>query len=366
MDTAASAQRDAFSKKLIDILNAGALNLAMGIGYRTRLFDVMDELARPSSIGDIAAEAGLTERYVREWLGIMVCGGIVALSHDESGEDLFLLPTAHADLITRRAGNANLGVYTQEIPLLTRTALSSVLAGFTSGDGVDYACYTEFQSFMTQLADAKHRQVLVDTFLPSVDGGRLVEKLASGICVCDLGCGEGLAPLLMAAAFPGSRFTGIDISQEALEKARAAASALSLTNVEFLEVDAAELAADSPLADSFDYVTAFDAIHDQTRPLEALRGVLAALKPGGVFSMVDIDASSDLAKNVEHSMGPFLYTVSLMHCMPVGLAGGGAGLGMMWGRERAVTMLREAGFADVAVLEIPEDPFNLHFFCRKP
>jgi hypothetical protein len=64
-------------------------------------------------------------------------------------------------------------------------------------------------------------------------------------------------------------------------------------------------------------------------------------------------------------MGAFLYTVSLMHCMPVGLVDGGAGLGMMWGREKAEEMLREAGFTDVFVQEIPEDPFNLHFFCRK-
>ena len=64
-------------------------------------------------------------------------------------------------------------------------------------------------------------------------------------------------------------------------------------------------------------------------------------------------------------MGPFLYTVSLMHCMPVGLVGGGAGLGMMWGRQKAVQMLNEAGFKTVQVLDIPEDPFNLHFLCRK-
>jgi ubiquinone/menaquinone biosynthesis C-methylase UbiE len=119
------------------------------------------------------------------------------------------------------------------------------------------------------------------------------------------------------------------------------------------------------LRGSFDYVTAFDAIHDQTQPMMALQGIHAVLKDGGVFSMVDIAASSDLNKNMDHPMGMFLYTVSLMHCMPVGLADGGTGLGMMWGREKAVSMLKAAGFADVSVEEIPEDPFNLHFFCRK-
>jgi len=68
---------------------------------------------------------------------------------------------------------------------------------------------------------------------------------------------------------------------------------------------------------------------------------------------------------VELSMGPFLYTVSLMHCMPVGLVDGGHGLGMMWGREKAVELLKAAGFKNVQAQEIPEDPFNLHYFCRK-
>jgi ubiquinone/menaquinone biosynthesis C-methylase UbiE len=275
------------------------------------------------------------------------------------------LPQEHADLITRRAGPANLGVYTQEIPLLTRCALNEVLAGFETGQGVGYAHYPRFQQFMGQLADAKHREVLVDTFLPSVDQGDVVRRMTAGIQVCDLGCAEGVALILMAQAFPRSRFVGLDISDEALDKARADAQDQGLTNITFLHRDAAALNTSSDLAGTFDYVTAFDAIHDQTRPLAALRGVHALLKPGGVFSMVDIAAGSRLADNRDHPMGAFLYTVSLMHCMPVGLVDGGTGLGMMWGREKAVSLLQEAGFDTVAVSEIPQDAFNLHFCCRK-
>ena len=84
-----------------------------------------------------------------------------------------------------------------------------------------------------------------------------------------------------------------------------------------------------------------------------------------MFSMVDIAAHTRHHDNKSHPMGPFLYAVSLMHCLPVGLFNGGAGLGMMWGREQAAEMLHQAGFNDVQVLEIPQDPFNLHFFCRK-
>jgi ubiquinone/menaquinone biosynthesis C-methylase UbiE len=354
-----------FSQKMTDILNYGALNLAMAIGYRTRLFDVMDEFESPQPVTVIAARTGLNGRYIKEWLGVMVSGNIIDLTQDASGTDLYYLPKAHGDLITRRAGHTNLGVYTQEIPLLTTCAMESVLFGFYTGDGVTYDNYPQFHRFMGQLADAKHRQVLVDTFLPTVAGGHLIQRLRDGIRVCDLGCAEGIALMLMAEAFPKSDFVGIDISEEALAKAESEAGRKRYRNVEFFNLDAAALDAHSSLADSFDYVTAFDAIHDQTQPLAALKGARALLKTGGLFSMVDIAADSRLNGNKDHPMGPFLYTVSLMHCMPVGLVEGGMGLGMMWGRQKAVDMLRAAGFEDVEVSEIPQDAFNLHFLCRK-
>jgi ubiquinone/menaquinone biosynthesis C-methylase UbiE len=183
--------------------------------------------------------------------------------------------------------------------------------------------------------------------------------------VCDLGCGEGTAIVLMATAFPQSEFVGIDIDQKALQKARSKAKKQNFHNLTFVQIDATTLGNDSSLGESFDYVMAFDAIHDQTRPLQALKGVYSILKPEGIFSMVDIAAESNIADNLNHPMGPFLYTVSLMHCMPVGLVDGGSGLGMMWGREKAVEMLAKAGFQRIEVVPIPEDPFNFHFLCRK-
>ncbi len=361
----ADEKRSRFAARMTDVLNYGALNLAMGLGYRAGLFDVMDALGGPASIDDIAARSGMSHRYVKEWLGVMVCGDVVELANGDDGEDRYFLPREHAELITRRAGSGNLGVYTQEIPLLTRCVMDEVLEGFRTGQGVAYDNYPRFQQFMGQLADAKHREVLVETFLPSVDKGAVVRRMEAGIRVCDLGCAEGVALTLMAAAFPNSTFVGLDISEEALQVARAEASAQGLTNITFRNQDAGAIDSRSELVERFDYVTAFDAIHDQTRPMEALQGVYALLKPGGCFSMVDIAAGSRLADNRDHPMGPFLYTVSLMHCMPVGLVDGGTGLGMMWGREKAVDMLQAAGFEDVDVAEIPEDAFNLHFFCRK-
>lgn len=365
MTTQSDHHDEAFPQTMMKILNYGALNLALAIGYRTGLFDALDEFDKPQPVDAIAKKTGLNSRYIAEWLGVMVTGRIVDLNRSPDGNHVFSLPKHRADVLTRRAGDSNLGVYTQEMPLLTAAALEPVVSGFETGAGVSYDRYPHFQQFMSQLADAKHRQVLVSEFLPAVDQGRLVERLAAGISVCDMGCAEGVALRLMAEAFPSSRFVGIDISEDAIGEAQRETRRQQLSNLEFKVMDAALLKDNTPLKESFDYVTAFDAIHDQTRPMDVLRGIYHILAPQGQFSMVDIAAQSDLADNLEHPLGPFLYTVSLMHCLPVGLINGGAGLGMMWGRQKAVTMLEKAGFQRVTVQEIPNDPFNFHFFCQK-
>ncbi len=357
--------RNEFAARMTEILNHGALNAAMAIGSRLGLFDVMDEMTTPETVPAIAEAAGLSPRYTAEWLGVMVCGGVVDITVDETGTERYRLPQAQADLLTRRAGRSNLGIYTQEIPLLTGCAMESVIRGFQTGEGVSPETYPAFRRFMGKLADVQHRETLLPRFLPSVDDGRLVEAMRRGISVLDIGCGEGVAARLMAEAFPRSRFVGVDIDPAAVSTAEKNAREVGLTNLRFQATDAALLPEMSAFQEAFDYVTAFDAIHDQRRPQAAAAGVFYALRPGGLFSMVDIKAETGVFGNRDHPMGPFLYTVSLMHCMPVGLADGGAGLGMMWGRTRALSLLKDAGFSQAETCDIPQDPFNIHYLCRK-
>ncbi len=359
------ARTETFSRRMTNILNHAALNVAIAVGYRTGLFETLSRLKAPQTPGRIADAAGCSERYVREWLAVMGTGGIVEMSADGDGRVRYRLPPEHAAFLTRGGGGDNLAVYTQEIPLLTTQVLEDIVAAFASGEGLPYEKYPRFQAFMSELADNKHETLLVGDFLPSIESGTLVSRLQDGIRVCDLGCGQGVALVLMAAAFPASRFTGIDISGRALAEARRRAAEHRLENAVFLEADAADPEALAHLAGAFDYITAFDAIHDQRRPLAALRNVRRMLAPAGLFSMVDIDAHSSPVDNAEHPLAPFLYTVSLMHCMPVGLYRGGRGLGMMWGRETAQAMLQEAGFSRVEVLTMDFDPFNIHFLCRR-
>ena len=183
--------------------------------------------------------------------------------------------------------------------------------------------------------------------------------LQRGIDVADVGCGEGHAINLLARAFPRSRFTGFDFSDEALAAARAEAAAWGLTNVTFELRDVATLP-----TGAFDLVTAFDAIHDQAHPATVLAAIRAALRPDGTFLMVDINASSNLEDNVDLPWGSFLYAISTFHCMAVSLGQGGDGLGTVWGVQLAERMLRDAGFGDVVLHELEDDPFNAYVVAR--
>ena len=113
-------------------------------------------------------------------------------------------------------------------------------------------------------------------------------------------------------------------------------------------------------------MTAFDSIHDQAQPAGCWPRIFEALRPGGTYLCVDIKASSHLHDNVDHPLGPFLYTVSCMHCMTVSLAQGGAGLGAVWGEQTAMRMMAEAGFTDVRTETVPGDITNNYYIARRP
>ena len=166
-----------------------------------------------------------------------------------------------------------------------------VAACFREGGGLAYADYPEFHHVQAGESAAVNDAGLVDTIIPLTG---LVGPLLRGIDVADVGCGEGHAINLLARAFPRSRFTGFDFSDEALAAGRAEAAAWDLTNATFELRDVATL----PTA-SFDLVTAFDAIHDQAHPATVLAAIRAALRPEGTFLMVDINASSNLEDNVD-------------------------------------------------------------------
>jgi SAM-dependent methyltransferase len=343
-----------FTNRMLEILNGGMLSLMISIGHRTGLFDVMAGLP-PSTSGEVAAAAGLNERYVVEWLGAMTTGRIVR--HDAAART-FWLPPEHAACLTRAAGPDNLASQAQYVAMLGDVE-TQIVDCFKSGGGVPYSSYPAFQKLMAEESGQVFDATLLDVTLPLVSG--LVDRLTAGIDVADVGCGSGHAINLMARAFPKSRFVGYDFSQEGIAVGRAEADALGLTNARFEQKDVASLVGQG----RFDFVTTFDAVHDQAYPDRVLKGIAGLLRPGGDYLCVDIAASSNVAENVDHPLGPLLYTISCMHCMTVSLALDGAGLGAVWGRQKALAMLAEAGFTDVVVKNVEGDIFNNYYIAHK-
>lgn len=349
-----TARAEAFQGRMVGVINGAATALMVSVGHRTGLFDVMSDLP-PTDSHRIAEQAGLEERYVREWLGAMVTSGIV--DYDDA-RGSYHLPAEHASFLTRDARPNNMAATCQWIPILGDVE-DEIVACFEQGGGVPYSRYERFHAVMAEESDQTVVAVLLDQILPGLPG--VVEALERGIDVLDIGCGSGRALNTMAAAFPGSRFTGYDLSPEGIAAAKTGAAEARLRNVHFELRDVAELEVD----DAFDLVTAFDSIHDQARPDVVLAGIARALRGDGIFLMQDIAGSSCVHEDRDHPMAPFLYTISCMHCMSVSLSADGAGLGAMWGREVACRMLAQAGFGEVSVRELPHDAVNFYYLARK-
>lgn len=344
-------QAQAFIGRMVSLLNDTSITLMCSIGHQTGLFDTMATLP-PATSQQIATAAGLNERYVREWLGAMVTGHIVEYDPEHG---TYRLPPEHAAALTRAAGPGNMASITQFMPLMGNVE-QLVIESFRHGGGVPYEEYPRFQQIMAEASASMFDATLVEGTLPLVPG--LVERLRAGIDVLDVGCGRGHAINLMARAFPQSRFTGLDFSEEGIAAAREEAAAWGLANARFETRDVTTLA-----PQQFDFVTAFDCIHDLAHPREVLSAIVAALRPDGVFLMVDVHASSNLQDNIAHPMGPMLYATSCLHCMTVSLSQGGEGLGTAWGEQQATQLLHDAGFSRVEIKYQPNDMRSSYYIA---
>lgn len=347
-----------FAAWLLGAFNGAGFCLMASIGHRCGLFDVMSGLPPATSL-EIAATAGLNERYVREWLGAMTTARVIDCLGD-NGDDKYLLPPEHAALLTREAGSDNLASLTQYIAVLGAVE-DEIVECFRHGGGVPYERFPRFHAVMAEDSGTSVLSSLETHVLPLVDGLR--EHLERGMTVLDVGCGSGRIMNRMAELFPRSSFEGRDLSTGAIDAARRDARERNLSNTAFWVEDLSTFDRTAPEA-AFDLVTTFDAIHDQARPLDVLKGIRRALKPAGVYLMQDIRASSRVRDNIAHPLGTLLYAVSCMHCMTVSLAQGGAGLGAMWGEQLTHEYLTRAGFTSIETHQLPHDLQNNWYVVR--
>jgi ubiquinone/menaquinone biosynthesis C-methylase UbiE len=352
-----TTRSEAFAEKFLTALNHGALCLMASIGHRSGLFDVMSGMP-PSTAAEIADKSGLNERYVREWLGAMVTGGVVEVDRTSTR---YVLPAEHAAFLTRAAAADNIAVFTQYIALLGSVE-DEIVECFKKGGGIPYEKFPRFHAVMAEDSGQSVLSSLESHVLPLVPG--LTEQLGRGIDVLDAGCGSGRIMVRLAGLYPSSRFTGIDLSPEAIGNARREASEKGLKNIQFIVRDLSDFDAAAE-AEAYDFITTFDAVHDQARPLNVLKGIYRALKPDGLYLMQDIQGSSHVHNNINHPIGTLLYTVSTMHCMTVSLAQSGEGLGAMWGEEKAQEYLQKAGFRSIETNQLAHDFQNNWYVVRK-
>jgi SAM-dependent methyltransferase len=341
-----------FARKLFGHYTSGILTLLVDVGHKTGLFEAAAKGTGTSQ--EIADRAGLDERYVREWLAAMATGGVIEYDAESKS---FTLPPEHALCLTG-SSSRNLAAGSQNLPMLSKR-LPRIVECFHAGGGVSYS---EYRPDFTEAMDASWRLLydglLIKGFLPAAKG--LPERLKSGIRVADVGCGTGHAVNLMAREYPASTFVGYDLGEDAIAKARAEARELGLGNAAFEVLDVTRL----PAEPAFDLITSFDAIHDQRDPATVLRCIADALAPGGVYVMVEPKASSRLEENIGNPFAPYIYGMSVLHCMTVSLAAGGAGLGTAWGEQTARRMLGEAGFGSIEVVDAP-GPQNSIYICHR-
>jgi 2-polyprenyl-3-methyl-5-hydroxy-6-metoxy-1,4-benzoquinol methylase len=349
-----SEKIEAFTTRMLSILNGGMLALMISIGRQTGLFEVMAGL-NPSTSKQIATASGLNERYVREWLGAMVVGRIVEY---DSVSGSYVLPPEHASFLTKAAGPNNMARSAQVIPLLAAVE-GRIIDSFHNGRGVPYSAYTRFMEIVAESSSQRFDEVLISKIIPLMPD--VVAALKKGIDVLDLGCGQGHAVNLMAKAFPKSNFIGYDISEEYVDAAKSEAESMGLSNVHFELKDMVE----ERESNRFDFVTAFDVIHDLAQPLRVLKKIAQVLQPEGTLFIADVAGSSHLHENLDRPRGPWMYSVSTMHCIPVSLAYDGAGLGTMWGEQKAKQMLIDGGFTNVQVRHIPGDTVNVYYVAKK-
>jgi SAM-dependent methyltransferase len=350
--TAPPEQVEQFLGQLLSIYTGAMLNYMIDIGHRTGLLAAAAE--GPATSDGLARRAGLNERYVREWLGAMVTGGIIDY---EPLDRTYSLPPARAACLTE--GVTNLAPMARLHTHLGKH-VHQVARAFREGGGVPYAEYRpEFTDVMDAIGRGTYDALLIDAYLPLVPG--LAEQLASRARVADVACGTGHALVLLASAFPQSTFVGYDLDDGAIARARAEAGGAGLKNVAFETRDAARL----EVAEPFDVVFVFDAIHDQVDPQRVLERIHTALADGGRFVMKEPHAADQLEDNLANPMAPILYSVSTLHCMPVSLAHDGAGIGTMFGEQLARRMLADAGFVDIQVLPAPGDPGDAVYVSRK-
>ena len=338
--------------KLEGAVTAGMIHLGDQLG----LYTAMKQAGQPVTTAELAASAGLAERWVREWVHNQAAARLVVADSDGR---FSLTPEAAVVFATPDHPAYGMGMF-HRLPQ-TMHALEDVRDSFRTGVGHDYDSHGPQGAVGIERSfEPWSNANLLPTVLPAVDG--VVATLEAGASVVDIGCGAGSAVLLMAQAFPRSTFRGYDISQFALGRAAQKLADSGLANAQFFDPRESPMPQDATV----DFITTFDCIHDMTHPTEMMSLIRRAIKPDGVWLLVDIKALDTFEENArKNPMASLMYGISVLSCMSSALSevdGEGLGtLGLSENKARAMT--QAAGFTQFRKLDI-EHSVNAFYEVR--
>ena len=303
--------------------------------------------------GELAREAGVNERYLREWLSHQAASNYLSYE-PESGT--FSLPPEQAMVFADEDSPVYmLGGFDLMASLLD--AQPKVQAAFKTGAGVGWDDHTGCMfCAVARFFRPGYYNNLVASWLPALEG--VVARLEHGADVADVGCGHGWSTVLMAKAFPNSRFVGYDFHPSSIANAQKHAREHGVhANARFEVAKAKEYP-----GTGFDLVTFFDCLHDMGDPAGAAAHVRRSLKPDGTWMIVEPMAGDRLEDNL-NPVGRLYYAGSTMVCVPTSLSQEvGAALGAQAGEAKLREVITAGGFRSVR--RATETPFNLILEAR--
>jgi 2-polyprenyl-3-methyl-5-hydroxy-6-metoxy-1,4-benzoquinol methylase len=355
----AKERRDALVGKLF----AGTVEaldlLSVYLGDRLGLYGALADRG-PLTPPGLAAAAGIHERYAREWLEQQAASGILDVEADSEDADArrFRLPAGHDEALLDRDSLNFAAAFGQMLVAVARP-IHQVMEAYRTGSGLPFEAYgADLYEGQAAFTRPLYLRLLGEEWLPAVAGVHERLQADPPARVADIACGAGISSIAMARAYPKVRVDGIDFDGPSIELAKRnlAEHGDVAGRVEFHCRDAA----DSGLAGRYDLVTIFEALHDMSRPVEALRAARGLLAPGGAVLVCD-ERTEDRFEAPAGEVERFLYGASILHCLPVGMVGeGAAGTGTVMRVETVRSYAAEAGFTGFDVLPIEHDFYRFY------
>jgi SAM-dependent methyltransferase len=347
-----SAKLNAFVGRMLGDLGALTNAVLVHVGDQLGFYKAMTK-SGPTDSGALAKKTGTSERLVREWLSAQAAQGYV--TYDKTAQKFSMSPEQAMVFADDESQFFMAGFF--DIAAGLFDDVPKIVNAFKSDGGLAWHEHNGCLFCGTQrIFRPAYNHHLVNDWLPALEG--VVAKLERGASVADVGCGHGASTILMAKAFPNSKFFGYDYHAASIEAARKAANEAGVGERISFETGAAK---DFP-AKGFDLICFFDCLHDMGDPAGAARHVSKALAPDGTWMIVEPFAHDRLEDNL-NPVGALFYAASTAVCTPASLAQEvGLALGAQAGEARLKKVVMEGGFKRFR--RAAETPFNMVLEAR--